>query len=98
MEAQSPLSRAEQIRRPLLIIHGDKDSRVKPEQSTQLVAALKQAGKGVEYVQLAGEEHTIFHWRNQLTLYRQVEDFLAKCLGGRSRGFELFQLYQVGPR
>jgi dipeptidyl aminopeptidase/acylaminoacyl peptidase len=98
MEAQSPLFRAEQIRRPLLIVHGDKDSRVKPEQSTQLVTILKQAGREVEYVQLAGEGHIIFHWRNQLALYRQVEDFLATCLGGRSRGFDLFQLYQVRPR
>jgi len=63
-----------------------------------LVAVLKQAGQDVDYVRLAGEGHTIFHWRNQLTLYRKVEDFLARCLGGRSRGFDLFQLYQLGPR
>lgn len=98
METQSPLFRAEQITRPLLIVHGTKDSRIKPAQSEQLVATIQQAGKAVDYVRLAGEGHTIFHWRNQLTLYRTMEDFLAKCLGGRSRGFDLFQVYQLGPR
>ncbi len=98
MEAQSPLFRAEQIQRPLLIVHGTEDSRVKLGQSEHIVTVLQQAGKEVEYVPLAGEGHRISHWRNWLTVYRKVEDFLAKCLGGRSRGFDLFQVYQLGLR
>ncbi len=98
MQEKSPLFRAENITRPLLVLHGRKDSLVKPEQSEQIVSVLKQAGKDVEYVRLAGEGHRGYHWRNRLTLYRKVEDFLARCLGGRSRGFDLFQMYQLPPR
>lgn len=31
-------------------------------------------------------------WRNRLAMWREIEDTLASCLGGRSAGFDLHQL------
>jgi len=92
LRAQSPLYHAGQVVRPVLIIQGANDVRVKQEQSDRMVAALRAAGKHVDYLVIKGEGHRIRHWKNRLTEYRAVEDFLAPCLGGRSSGFDYYQL------
>jgi dipeptidyl aminopeptidase/acylaminoacyl peptidase len=92
MRAASPLHLAERVQRPLLVIQGANDVRVKQEQSDRMVAALRAAGKDVDYLLIRGEGHRILHWQNRLTQYRAMEDFLAGCLGGRSAGFDLYQL------
>ncbi len=92
MHRQSPLFFADRVSRPLLIVQGANDVRVKQQQSDRMVEALRQAGKPVEYMVIAGEGHHIHHWKNRLKLYRATEDFLAECLGGRSSGFDYFQL------
>jgi dipeptidyl aminopeptidase/acylaminoacyl peptidase len=92
MRAQSPLHFADQVERPVLIIQGANDVRVKQDQSDRMVEALRAAGKDVEYRVIKGEGHRIRHWKNRLTEYRAIEDFLAGCLGGRSSGFDYYQL------
>jgi len=92
MRDRSPLYHADKVKRPLLIIHGANDVRVKQDQSDRMVAALRAAGKPVEYVVIRGEGHRILHWKNRLKVSRKVEDFLADCLGGRSSGFDYYQL------
>ena len=77
---------------PLLIYHGENDPRVRLDQSDRMVAALQAAGKDVEYVVIENEGHGLGHWKNQLDFYRDSEDFLAECLGGRSSGFDYYQL------
>ena len=92
MREKSPLYFAHQVERPLLIIQGANDVRVKQDQSDRMVAALRAAGKEVDYKVIAGEGHHIRHWKNRLDVYRASEDFLAACLGGRSSGFDYYQL------
>lgn len=92
MDAKSPLFRADQAQKPILIMHGVNDARVKIEQSDLMVAALRQAGKQVDYVTFRGDGHGNQKWNNNLTMYRKTEDFLASCLGGRSGGFDYYQL------
>jgi dipeptidyl aminopeptidase/acylaminoacyl peptidase len=92
MRAQSPLYHADQVVRPLLIIQGANDVRVKQDQSDRMVEALRAAGKDVDYLVIEGEGHRIRHWKNRLREYRATEDFLAACLGGRSSGFDYYQL------
>ena len=92
MRRQSPLYYAAQVQGPLLIVQGANDVRVKQQQSDRMVEALRQAGKSVDYMVIAGEGHRIRHWKNRLKLYRATEDFLAECLGGRSSGFDYYQL------
>jgi len=92
MKQKSPLYHADKAINPLLILHGANDPRVHQDQSDRMVEALEAAGKPVEYVVIGGEGHGFGHWKNQLTFYRKTEDFLADCLGGRSSGFDYYQL------
>ena len=92
MDAKSPPYRAEHAQKPILIMHGVNDPRVKLEQSEWMVAALRKAGKQVDYVTFTGDGHGNQRWPNNLTMYRKTEDFLAQCLGGRTSGFDYYQL------
>lgn len=92
LDAKSPLYKVAQVTKPLLIMHGVNDPRVKLNQSERMVAALQKLGKPVRYVTFAGDGHGNDKWSNNLTLYREMEDFFADCLGGRSSGFDVYQL------
>ncbi len=92
MDAKSPLFKADRVTKPLLVLHGVNDPRVKFEQSTLMVEALRKAGKNVEFVEFKGDGHGNQKWSNNLKLYREMEDFLAGCLGGRSSSFDYFEL------
>jgi dipeptidyl aminopeptidase/acylaminoacyl peptidase len=83
--AKSPLLRAGDVRRPILIIHGANDARVSVRESEQMVAALQAAGKDVRYVSFPDEGHRrdYGNWRNAVRHHAEVERFLAACLGGR---------------
>lgn len=92
MLAKSPISHVEQITAPLLVIHGANDIRVLRQDSDEVVAALRKLGRPVQYMEFANEGHGIRKWRNRVAMWRQIEDTLAQCLGGRSNGFDLYQL------
>jgi dipeptidyl aminopeptidase/acylaminoacyl peptidase len=92
MDAKSPLFHAAKATKPILIMHGVNDPRVKLEQSELMVTALKKAGKQVDFVTFQGDGHGNFKWSNNLTMFRKTEDFLASCLGGRSNGFDYYEL------
>jgi len=82
LEAQSPLFRAADVRRPVLVIHGANDPNVKQRESDQMVAALRAAGKDVQYLVLADEGHGAFgDPASALRMYRAIEQFLRACLG-----------------
>lgn len=82
LEAQSPLFRAADARRPVLVIHGANDPNVKQRESDQMVAALRAAGKDVQYLVLADEGHGAFgDPASALRMYRAIEQFLGACLG-----------------
>jgi dipeptidyl aminopeptidase/acylaminoacyl peptidase len=97
MERRSPLFKAHQVRNPLLIAQGANDPRVKRQESEQIVAALRQAGKEVNYMLFDNEGHGIRRWKNKLKFYRRMEDFLARHLGGRSAGFSWLELLTWWP-
>lgn len=88
----SPLSRIDGITVPLLVIHGANDVRVVKRDSDDVVAELSKLGRPVEYLVFENEGHQIRRWRNRLAMWRTIEDFLAGCLGGRSAGFDYYQL------
>jgi dipeptidyl aminopeptidase/acylaminoacyl peptidase len=92
MDVKSPLFHAAKATKPILILHGVNDPRVKLEQSELMVAALQKADKQVDFVTFKGDGHGNFKWNNNMMLFRKTEDFLAKCLGGRSSGFDYYQL------
>jgi dipeptidyl aminopeptidase/acylaminoacyl peptidase len=74
--AGSPYHRLANIEVPLLIAHGERDERVSPEQSEQLVARLRQLGKTFEYVTYPTEAHGLLRAGPQLDFYRRLERFL----------------------
>lgn len=92
MLRESPISQIDKITAPLLVIHGANDVRVSKQDSDEVVAELRRLGRAVKYLLLKDEGHFIYRWQNQLKMYRAIEDFLAGCLGGRSAGFDMFQL------
>jgi dipeptidyl aminopeptidase/acylaminoacyl peptidase len=74
--AGSPLHRVADIARPLLVAHGECDARVHPDQSAQLVEALRRGGKTFEYVTYPTEGHGLLRREPQLHFYRRLERFL----------------------
>jgi dipeptidyl aminopeptidase/acylaminoacyl peptidase len=81
--SRSPLSRAKDIRIPLLIAQGANDPRVKQAESEQIVDALKDAGIDYEYMLFPDEGHGFAKPENRMKFYTAAEKFLAKYLGGR---------------
>jgi dipeptidyl aminopeptidase/acylaminoacyl peptidase len=69
------------IQTPLLIMHGEQDPQVPPQESQQLVAALKQAGKTYSYYTYPGEGHGISQREHRLDAWRKQLAFLQKYLG-----------------
>lgn len=92
MQSKSPLFKADNINKPLLVIQGGMDVRVRTDQSEVLVGQLKRAHKPVEYWFVPGAGHGITHWPQRLQQFRKTEDFFADCLGGRSSRFDYYQL------
>jgi dipeptidyl aminopeptidase/acylaminoacyl peptidase len=66
------------IKTPLLIMHGEEDPQVPPQESAELVAALKKAGKTYSYITYPHEghgfqmrEHRLDAWKRQLAFLQQ---------------------------
>jgi dipeptidyl aminopeptidase/acylaminoacyl peptidase len=74
--AGSAYHRLENIEVPLLISHGERDERVSPKQSEQLVARLRELGKTFEYVTYPTEAHGFLRAGPQVDFYRRLERFL----------------------
>jgi dipeptidyl aminopeptidase/acylaminoacyl peptidase len=81
--SRSPLSRARDIRIPLLIAQGANDPRVKQAESEQIVSALVEAGIDHEYMLFPDEGHGFAKPENRITFYSAAERFLARYLDGR---------------
>ena len=81
---RSPVYRADQITKPLLIGQGANDPRVKQAESDQIVKAMRDRKKEVEYVVYPDEGHGFARPENRLHFYAIAEEFLAKHLGGRA--------------
>ena len=92
LKERSPLYKADQVQGPILLMHGVHDPRVKVSQSVQMAEALRTNGKTVELVLFDKAGHGLHRWQDNLIAYRKTEDFLAKCLGGRTGGFDFFEL------
>ncbi|MBI4409633.1 MAG: alpha/beta fold hydrolase [Gemmatimonadetes bacterium] len=83
LEAQSPLYSARNIQAPLLVIQGANDPRVKKTESDQIVIALRELGRAVEYLVAPDEGHGFAGRVNRMAMFAAIEPFLARHLGGR---------------
>jgi dipeptidyl aminopeptidase/acylaminoacyl peptidase len=83
MQEASPLFSADKIVKPLLIIQGANDPRVKKAEADQIVIALREKGKQVSYLLADDEGHGFRKPVNSMAMYAETEKFLAGILGGK---------------
>ena len=83
MREASPLFSADKIVRPLLIIQGANDPRVKQAEADQIAIALRDRGHKVSYLLAEDEGHGFRKPVNSMAMYAEIESFLAEQIGGR---------------
>jgi dipeptidyl aminopeptidase/acylaminoacyl peptidase len=81
--AESPLTDAKAIVTPLMVVQGKNDPRVNIRESAQIVAAVRDNGRPVEYLVAPDEGHGFARPINNLALVTEMEKFFARYLGGR---------------
>lgn len=74
--AGSPIHRIAHLAVPLLVAHGERDERVHPRQSRELVDALRREGKQFEYITYPTEGHGLLRPEPFLHFHRRLERFL----------------------
>jgi dipeptidyl aminopeptidase/acylaminoacyl peptidase len=80
---RSPLRYVEASRTPLLMLHGEADTRVPPTQSIELFTSLRAAGRArgaLELVLYPGEPHHISTRAHELDVIRRVLAWFARHL------------------
>lgn len=87
LKERSPLTKADQIRKPLLIGQGANDPRVNQAESDQIVKALQAKSIPVTYALFPDEGHGFARPENNIAFYAVTEHFLERCLGGRAEPF-----------
>ena len=68
------------IRTPMLVMHGEEDPQVPPQESAELVAALKKQGKTYSYVTYPHEGHGFQQLEHRRDSYERQLAFLALYL------------------
>ena len=74
----SPITYLDGMTRPMLVIQGANDPRVVKEESDQIVEALRQLGREVEYMLLEDEGHGFSKKENEIAVYKRILTFFQK--------------------
>ncbi|BFL86224.1 hypothetical protein LFREDSHE_46740 [Shewanella baltica] len=77
---RSPISKADKINIPVLLLHGDKDRVVKVQHSREMYDELKSLKKTVEYIELENGDHYLSNNDNRLATFKALDKFLADNL------------------
>jgi len=72
----SPLTNADRISKPLLVVHGKNDPRVPLSEAEQIVARLRSRGGEVWYLQARDEGHGFRKKQNRDAYYRTFAQFM----------------------
>jgi dipeptidyl aminopeptidase/acylaminoacyl peptidase len=80
------LSDVESIKTPLLILHGEKDPQVPPQESAEFAEALKKAGKTYLYFTYPNEGHGFQQREHRKDSYEKQLAFLDKYLENPAAG------------
>jgi dipeptidyl aminopeptidase/acylaminoacyl peptidase len=83
LKSRSPITKVDQIQRPLLIGQGANDPRVVKAESDQIVEAMKAKNIPVTYVNYPDEGHGFARPENRTSFYAITEAFFAQTLGGQ---------------
>ena len=81
-EATAPLNNAQKIKKPLFIVQGQNDPRVKTSEAEQMIAAVKKNGTPVWYLLAKDEGHDFMNQQNiDFQFYatvRFIQEYLLK--------------------
>jgi len=81
LRATSPARHADQVKCPVLLMHGEGDTTVPIEQSELMNSALKGAGKDVQFIRFPGEDHYMNLADTRIRVLAETEAFLKKNIG-----------------
>lgn len=76
----SPVFRVTGQTAPMLLIHGEEDTTVPIQQSRTMVRALKAAGRPVEFLPLADDDHHLSSTVSRQKMLETMFGFLDRCL------------------
>lgn len=77
----SPVNGAARIAAPVLLAHGDLDINVDVQHSDRMEAALKRAGKQVDYLRVKGLDHQLADSGIRSTLLLKMGQLLERTIG-----------------
>src|ERR671932_586719 len=83
LESISPIHKAENIKAPLMVIHGKNDPRVPVGEAEQIVEKVREIGGTVEYLLYEDEGHGLAKLKNRLDAYPRIPSFLDEYLAGK---------------
>jgi dipeptidyl aminopeptidase/acylaminoacyl peptidase len=79
--AGSPAKRADAIRAPVLLVHGDLDANVGIQHSERMLAALQGAGKKAELLRFKGLDHQLDDSNARAQMLTRIGQFLDSAIG-----------------
>ena len=87
----SPINSQTFIGKKVLLIHSKLDRVVNISHSENFYEKYSSSNQ-IKYVTLENESHNIGIWFNKLIVYREIEKFLSKNVGGSDNGFDYYYL------
>ncbi|MFF8831074.1 S9 family peptidase [Streptomyces sp. NPDC015131] len=82
LRSLSPMSRIDELRVPLLAVHGEHDTNVPPGESEQVVRAARERGHAAELLVLREEGHEFRRADNRRLFRRRAADWMERYLTG----------------
>jgi dipeptidyl aminopeptidase/acylaminoacyl peptidase len=80
LRSLSPIHRFDDLRAPLLVVHGENDSNVPVEEAEQVVAEARARNVPVEYLLFRGEGHELVRLSNKETFVSTTVEWLLAWL------------------
>lgn len=81
LDQASPVTQADKITVPVLLVHGGKDKIAPVAHAEAMRDALVKAGHPPEWLLAPNEGHGFYDTQNQTAFYQRLESFLAKSIG-----------------
>jgi len=91
MQLNNPMSYAKNFKTPMLILHGELDYRVPYGQSLSLYGVLQGMGVPSRLVVFPNENHWILSPQNHIYWNYEVQDWLARYIGGKPMAKPVFE-------
>ncbi|GKQ41463.1 prolyl oligopeptidase family serine peptidase [Streptomyces sp. A012304] len=82
LRSLSPMSRIDELRVPVLAVHGEHDTNVPPRESEQFLRAARERGHTAELLTLHNEGHDFLRADNRRLFRRTAADWLQRHLTG----------------